>query len=139
MPPVENFLDTNILIYALSDGPKAEIAQVLMAEPFVVSVQALNEFASVARRKLGLSWDRIDGAIEDISTVARSVVTLDPETTGAAIKLAARHDFSFYDALMVAAAVKAGCRSFYSEDLHAGLLVGDSLRVVNPFRATINP
>jgi predicted nucleic acid-binding protein len=52
-------LDTNILVYAFTDDPRSARAQALLSEPFILSVQALNEFANVARRKLCMDWAEI--------------------------------------------------------------------------------
>lgn len=134
MPLVANFLDTNILVYAFSEGSKAEVAQALMAEPFVLSAQTLNEFANVGRKKLKLSWERIEEAIDDLSSVASAIVVLDKQATKAALKLVGRYNLAFYDALMLAAALKANCGRYYSEDLQHGLLIDGKLTVINPFR-----
>lgn len=134
MPSVVNFLDTNILVYAFSEGSKAEVAQTLMAEPFVLSVQTLNEFANVGRKRLNLSWERIEDAIDALSSVASAIVVLDKQTTKAALKLVGRYNLAFYDALMLTAALKADCSRYFSEDLQHGLLVDGKLTVVNPFR-----
>lgn len=133
MPSIANFLDTNILVYALSEEPKAEVAQSIMIEPFIVSVQALNEFANVGRKKLKLSWKRIEEAIDDISATASAIIVLDKQATMAALKLVQRYNLAFYDALMLATALNANCSRYYSEDLQHGLLVDGSLTVINPF------
>jgi predicted nucleic acid-binding protein len=49
--------------------------------------------------------------------------------------LGERYGFSVYDAMIVAAALREGCTTLYSEDMHDGLLVEDQLRIVNPFKA----
>ena len=134
MPAVANFLDTNILVYALADDEKSSVAQGLMKRPFVLSVQALNEFANVGRRKLDLSWERVSGHVEDIVIAARLILPVEPEFTRAALRLAPRYKLAFYDALMVAAARSAGCSAYYSEDLHHGLIIDGQLTVINPFR-----
>lgn len=133
MPSIANFLDTNILVYALSEEPKAEVAQSIMIEPFIVSVQALNEFANVGRKKLKLSWKRIEEAIDDISATASAIIVLDKQATMAALKLVQRYNLAFYDALMLATALSANCSQYYSEDLQHGLLVEGRLTVINPF------
>lgn len=133
MPSIANFLDTNILIYALSDERKAEVAQSLIIEPFVISVQTLNEFANAGRKKLGLSWERIEDAINDISSAASAIMVLDNQITTAGLKLVQRYNLAFYDALMLSAALKANCSRYYSEDLQHGLLVDGRLTVINPF------
>jgi predicted nucleic acid-binding protein len=59
------FFDTNILVYAQQRSGKAEQARALLAAGGVVSVQVLNEFAAVSRRKLGKDWREIAEALED--------------------------------------------------------------------------
>lgn len=134
MPTRANFLDTNILVYSTTVGAKALVAQQLMAEPFVISVQALNEFANIGRRKLGLSWLRIAEIVSDMSISAQAVVAVEQQMTQIALRLVQLYNLSFYDAVMVAAALKAECPCFYSEDLHHGLVVDGKLTVINPFR-----
>lgn len=131
---VANFLDTNILVYALADDARSAVAQDLMQQPFIISVQALNEFANVGRRKLALPWPRVAGHIEDITLAAHRVLAIEPAFTRTALRLAERYNLAFYDALMVAAALSAGCRTYYSEDLHHGLVIDGGLTVINPFR-----
>ncbi len=54
---VKRFLDTNILIYAFAtDDPRNEVAEDLVAEGGIVSIQVLNEFAKISRHKLGREW-----------------------------------------------------------------------------------
>ncbi len=134
IPSAPNFLDTNILVYAFADDPRSSIAQELMAEPFTLSVQGLNEFANVMHRKLAQPWDRIEAAIDMLTEAAHVIVPVDTAMTRFALQLASRYQLSFYDALMVSAALQAGCERFHSEDLHHGLRIEEQLSVVNPFR-----
>lgn len=134
MPPVANFLDTNLLLYAFTDDVRSSPAQALMAGPFAISVQGLNEFANVTYRKWRLPWERVAEAIDALTTAASTIVPLDALMTKSAIDIAERYTLSFYDALMMSAALKAGCCRFYSEDLHHGLMVEGKVSVVNPFK-----
>jgi predicted nucleic acid-binding protein len=118
----EAFFDTNILLYLLSaDTEKADRAEELLAQGGRISVQVLNEFASVATRKLGFSWAEVGDAIE---------------THDRALMIAHRYRFNFYDALIVAAALLANCSTLYSEDWQPGLKVDGTLTIVNPFTAS---
>jgi predicted nucleic acid-binding protein len=128
------FLDTNILIYAQQAGAKGEAARRLLAEGGTISVQVLNEFASVATRKHGRSWQEVAQAVEDILALVEPPVPLTLALHQAARALAAADRVNFYDALIVCAAQQAGCERLYSEDLQAGRRFG-RLRVVNPFSA----
>lgn len=130
-------LDTNILIYAYADDPRTDVARELLLKGGRVSVQALNEFANVARRKLGLSWEEIEIAVADIVMLCGDPVPLDLDVHLAGRAYAERYTLSLYDGLMIAAAVQADCDVLYSEDMHDGLVVADRLRIVNPFALSV--
>ncbi|MGX1786965.1 PIN domain-containing protein [Bosea sp. NPDC055332] len=129
------FLDSNVVVYAFSDDLRNAVAEELLGRGCEISAQVLNEFTNVARRKLGFSWTEITDAVEAITTLSRNVHPLDLATHLDAIRLAERHGFSFYDALIVASALRADCAVLYSEDLQHGLVVEELLRIENPFRA----
>ena len=111
------FLDTNVLLYLLSaDAAKADRAEALAAAGGVISVQVLNEFVSVASRKLRMSMSEI----REVLSAIRAVCTVEPlsiETHDLGFDLAQRFGLTIYDALIVAAALLAKCRIVYSEDL----------------------
>lgn len=77
------FLDTNLLVYAQTNDPKSEMARHAIAAGGTISVQVLNEFANVLRRKLGLGWDEVAEALEDVKTALGPVrsISLDTHTT----------------------------------------------------------
>ncbi|MFS8047836.1 PIN domain-containing protein [Rhizobium sp. BR 314] len=128
-----DFLDTNVLLYAFMEGERAEKAQTLLAQPFAISAQALNEFANVARKKLNMSWPDIREAIDALVALSGTIIPVSEKITFAGLELTQRYQLSFYDATMLAAAIEAGCERFYSEDLHGGLIVEKRLTVINPF------
>jgi predicted nucleic acid-binding protein len=130
------FLDSNVLVYAFTDDPRAIAAQALLERGCTISVQGLNEFANVARRNLGKSWREIRDDLAAIRTVCGTVVPIDLDTHEAALRLGEEHGFAFFDALMVAAALHAGSETLWSEDMQDGMLIEGRLRIVNPFRAT---
>ena len=128
-----SFLDTNVLLYLLSaDEPKADRAEALLAARGIVSVQVLNELASVATRKLGLTWRQLGDLIAAVRDRCE-VHSLTEEGHDQARELAERYRLSFYDAAIVSSALLAGCRVLYSEDMHHGLKVDRSLTIRNPF------
>jgi len=133
--PGERFFDTNVLIYAFSeDEPRGAQAEELIAGGGVIGVQVLNEFTNVARRKLRWQWSEIESAIKVIEELLGAARPLTTGIHAHAVLLARDHDLSFYDALIVAAAIDAGCRILNSEDLQDGQKFG-TLTVENPFRA----
>jgi len=129
----EAFLDTNVLLYLLSGERKADRAEEIVAKGGTISVQVLNEFASTAIRKLGLSWTETNEALDAVRANCE-VVPLTVETHDLGRDLAMRHGFSVYDAMIVAAALLAGADVLYSEDLRHGLRVERKLTIQNPFR-----
>ncbi len=128
------FLDTNVVVYAFSDDPRAAVAQDLLARRCHISVQVLDEFTHVARRKLGFDWNEVSAALADIRLLCDRIHPLELDTHDHAIALAERYGFSIYDALIVASALKAGCDILHSEDVRDGLVVEGRLRIANPFR-----
>ena len=126
------FFDTNILVYAQQTGGKAERARALVSGGGKLSVQVLNEFTAVSRRKQRRSWREIEEAIDDVLAVVDPPLVLTHELHTAARLLAEDHVVSFYDALIVASAIEAGCNTLYSEDMQHGRSIG-GLAIVNPF------
>jgi len=130
---VKPFLDTNVLVYAvLSDDPRRPTAEQLLAAGGTISVQVLNEFANVARGKLKRSWPDIEAMLTLVRSRSGRVRDLSILTHEAAIALARGHSLSFYDALIVASAIEAGCDTLFTEDMQHGRAIG-GLTIVNPF------
>ena len=128
-------LDTNVLVYAFTADPRAVAAQALLERGCLVSVQGLNEFTNVARRKLGMTWGEVREALFAIRALCRAVLPIDLGTHEEALRIAERHGHSIFDALMIAAALRADCDTLWSEDMQAGMAIDRRLRIVNPFRA----
>lgn len=129
------FFDTNVLVYAYSnDNPiKRQVALTLGSVPDRwLSTQVLIEFANVFSRKLKTPWPDVQIALLEL-TSNNGVYQTTPATITHATRLAQRYGLSWFDALIVAAALECGCNTLYSEDLSAGQLFDGALRVVNPF------
>jgi predicted nucleic acid-binding protein len=131
--PAERFFDTNILIYAFAAGDRRSVrAEALLAEGGVIGVQVLNEFTNVARRKLNWDWPEIEAARAVIVDLTGPVHPLTIDIHTHAVQLARDASLSFYDGLIVAAAVEAGCRVLLTEDLQHGRTFG-RVTIHNPF------
>ena len=130
-----SFFDTNVLLYAASvDAAKAAKAEQLISEGGTISVQVLNEIANVARRKMDMSWAETHAFLSLIRSLLQvHPVTEEVHETGLA--LAERYGLSIYDAMIAAAALAANCDTLWSEDMQDGMVLGDRLRIINPFRA----
>jgi predicted nucleic acid-binding protein len=132
--PADAFFDTNVLIYAVTqDEPRSTQAEKLLASGGVLSVQILNEFASVARRKILMSWSDVTEALDAFRVLCPSPLPITVEMHEAALKIAENHGYNIYDALVVSAALEAGCTTLYSEDLHDGQTIDGRLTIRNPF------
>ena len=126
------FLDTNLLVYAQSDDPKGEIARQAILAGGTISVQVINEFTAVLRRKFRLEWDEIADAVADVRAALDPVRPIGVDTWAAAVTIAREHRFSFYDALILASALEARCDTLLTEDLQSGRRI-EGLTIVNPF------
>ena len=128
------FVDTNVLLYLLSnDADKSAAAETLLKDRVIVSVQVLNEFANVAHRKFRFSWAEVRAALVDIVRFSE-VHVLTTRTHELGLDIAERYGFAFYDSLIVAAALEAGCKRLLSEDFQHAQRI-DGLRIENPFKA----
>lgn len=130
----DQFLDSNVLVYAFTRDRRADRAQSLLASGCSISVQGLNEFANVAKRKLGMSWTEVREALAAIRALCQSILPIELDTHSDALRVAERYGCALFDALMVAAALRAGCRVLWSEDMHDGLVIDRRLHIANPFR-----
>lgn len=131
--PAEVFFDTSVLVYVVTrDDPRSEAARSLLLDGGTVSVQTLNEFVSVTRRKLRMPWEEIEEALSFIRVLCGEPVPITIAIHDAAMEIAQRYGFHIYDSLMIAAARDAGCRTLYSEDMQDGQRIV-SVRIRNPF------
>jgi predicted nucleic acid-binding protein len=129
------FLDSNVLVYAFTADPRAATAQALLERGCIISVQGLNEFANVARRKLGMTWQEVREALAAIRALCTTVLPIAVELHATALRIAERHGYAIFDALVVASALSADCSILWSEDMQDDAVIDGRLRITNPFRA----
>ena len=138
-PAAMTFVDTNVLLYAHDDKPdqRCKIAKELVGRLWdtrtgVVSTQVLQEFYFNATKIYKLAMPRSE-ARRALAQYARwRVIPTDAQMIMAASLLEDEHSVSFWDALIVQAALRASARFLVSEDLQDGRRFG-SLTVRNPF------
>lgn len=127
--------DSNVLLYLVSSEPaKAARARSLLPDGGTISVQVLNEVASVGRRIFRMPWIELEDFLDDLKEML-AVVSVDLLTHEHAVTLAIRYHLAFYDAAIIAAALLADCDTLWSEDMHDGLVVEGRLTIRNPFAA----
>ena len=129
----EEFIDSNVALYLTSpDHRKAELAERLVRAGGTISAQVLTEVADVMRRKFRASWDEVEDMLSGLKeTLVVAPVSLETHELG--VVIAKRYHFRVYDAQLVAAALQAGCTTFWSEDLHNGQVIESQLTIRNPF------
>ena len=127
------FIDSNVVLYLLSgDAAKADRAQTILEMGGAISVQVINEVASVCLRKLKMPWEEVDALLLAVKT-ACDVLPVTVASHEKAVEVAKRFKLSFYDANIVACALISGAQVLLSEDMHSGLLI-DGLVIQNPFK-----
>jgi predicted nucleic acid-binding protein len=138
---VKAFIDTNVLIYWVDDSTRADVVEQLLAQQAVISVQVLNEFANVLRKKRAMPLPDVEALCTTLIETC-DVLDVSVRTHQTALALMARYQLSVYDANIVAAAALSDCAVLYTEDMQDGLnlkLPGsagtNSLVIRNPFRA----
>lgn len=134
MKRTDAFLDTNVLLY-LTDAntSKALRAEELLRDGGVISVHVLDEFANVASRKMRVPWIALHDLLQAIRlNLSMTLTGLHTHELG--LHLSERYRFGVYDSMLLAAALQAGCTTFYSEDLHDGQVIEGRLTIRNPFR-----
>lgn len=113
----KSFFDTNILLYLLSgDQERADKAEAIFSICGVISIQVLNEFSSVASRKLRMSYPEIRETLLTIRAVCK-IQPLSIEVHEMGLDIAERYGVSLYDSMVVSDALVSGCNILYSEDM----------------------
>jgi predicted nucleic acid-binding protein len=129
------FVDTNVVIYLYSadESEKRRRSQELIdSHDSIVSMQVLNEFSNILRKKFKFEYDVIDSAIKELFTNF-TVVAQNLQTIFSAFSIGKRYGYSYYDSLIIATALEHDCKILYSEDLQHDQIIEDTLRIVNPF------
>lgn len=137
------FLDTNVLVYLFDadDSAKQRRVQDLLSnqelrEQLILSTQVLQEFYVSVTRKLATPLDS-EAAFQAVQDLAAfPIVQIDPSLILLAIHRSRKAKVSFWDALILEAALAAGATLLYSEYFQDGAVFG-GLRIANPFKLSI--
>ncbi len=133
MSIAEQFFDSNVLLYLLSgDDAKADKAEEVISQGGHISVQVLNELASIATRKLKLTHAEVREVLAPLRAIC-NVNSLTEETHDLGLQISERYQLSLCDAMIAASALVAGCKTLLSEDMQDGLIIDHKLRIRNPF------
>ena len=139
---VNIFVDTNIFVYAHISDDKAKHAMAvellrirLLGKKIVVSTQVLSEFYS-AMSKYKRSHEEISAFLADIIRNA-NVTSISLVTFEFCLKLKGRYGYSFWDSLILAAAIRNDCAILYSEDMQHGHVIEGILTIQDPFHSEL--
>ena len=135
---VEDFIDTNVFVYLFdeTDADKRQRAESLVHRSLengtgCVSYQVVQETMNIVTRKLGATPESARHLLDDILVpLWRTNPT--PSLYRRGLRVQARYGFSFYDSLIVAAALEAGCSRLYTEDMQHGQQI-QRLTIQSPF------
>lgn len=137
MPDRKCFIDTNIWLYAFiksDDQHKTGTAKrVIEGHKIATSSQVINELCVNLLKKTELKEDAISGIIASFYN-RYEVIEFSKDVLLRASTLRGDYNFSYWDSLIVSAALHAEAKQLYTEDMHNGLIVEKTLRIVNPFK-----
>ena len=142
MPETNVFIDTNILIYlfdtrdlAKHNAAKKLIADLQKTTTLYISLQVVNEFSSAIINKISkpMSLDKL-GSYYDLFDDIFRIVPLTIDNSRNAIRIKSQYGLSFWDSLIIASALEAGCTILYSEDMQDGQIIEKSLTIKNPLK-----
>ena len=134
------FLDTNIFVYTFDAKAPAKakksaqlIRRAADTGEGIISFQVVQEFFNVAFRRFPQPMNTAE-AEQYLTTVLRPLLAVhsSPSLYFEALRIAEKYRVSWYDSLMLAAAVESGCEKVYSEDFQHGQKI-ESLKIENPF------
>jgi predicted nucleic acid-binding protein len=132
----DKFVDTNLLVYLLADDERADKLHELFSSAFndiILSTQILGELYSVLTRKKLKTHREAKLIIEEL-IFNFEVLPVRDSNVISALNISEEYGFSYWDSLVVATAIDAGCKFLYTEDLQHGQVIGGKLKVTNPFK-----
>ena len=132
------FIDTNILIYNYSEEKdKRERALRIIEEnqdkDIVISLQIVNEFVNILKKKFQKDHEEIRNALEEIESVF-VIWELSLNLIKDSIRVSERYKYSYYDSLVISAALDSGCSILYTEDMQHNQSIDNKLKIINPFK-----
>ena len=130
------FIDTNILVYCYTGdepGKQRKALNIANRSDTFISTQVLTELSNTLNIKFNLNWKEIESVLLEISS-GFNVHINKPVTIEHACRIAGKYQYSFYDSLILAAALSCNCKTLYSEDMQDGQKIEKKLTILNPFK-----
>lgn len=130
------FFDTNILVYLYTQSElekkEAIIKLIGLYESLFISTQVINEFINVMLKKHQASYEQVIVALQKEILVQFNLLTVTQVTIQKALAIGDRYKYSYYDSLIIAAALECNASVLFSEDMHDGHTIENSLQIANP-------
>lgn len=131
--PDSFFLDSNVCLYILDKhSNKFQIAKELLEKRPSIGTRVISKNINLYIRKLDQSKSFAILRAESLQ-FACDVISITNQTIGNACSLFAKHNYAFFNCLILANALEARCNILYSEDMHHGHLIKNQFRIVNTF------
>ena len=135
------FIDSNIWLYRFIINPndanaisKQKIATTITNYPnLIISTQVVNEVCANLIRKAKFNNRKIEIFIQEL-TQGCDILPVSLETVQTAVSLRHQYSISFWDSLIIASAILGDAKILYSEDMQHGLIINNSLQIINPFK-----
>ena len=134
--PDRIFIDTNILIYFISNEKKKKLRAkeiIFSTQEVYISAQVVSEFISVCLSKKLLSIAEITPLINNFMSALR-FSSIEESTIKKALQIKQDTNFSYWDCLVIASAIENNCSILYTEDMQDGQIISDSVTIINPFK-----
>lgn len=134
--PDRTFIDTNILIYFISNEKKKKLRAkeiIFSTQEVYISAQVVSEFISVCLSKKLLSITVITPLIDNFLSALR-FSSIEESTIKKALQIKQDSNFSYWDSLVIASAIENNCSILYTEDMQDGQIISDSVTIINPFK-----
>lgn len=134
--PDKTFIDTNILIYFISNEKKKKLRAkeiIFSTQEVYISAQVISEFISVCLSKKLLSIAEITPLIDNFLSALR-FSSIEESTIKKALQIKQDYNFSYWDSLVIASAIENNCSILYTEDMQDGQIINDSVTIINPFK-----
>ena len=130
------FIDTNILVYCYTeDEPikQQKALNIVNGSDTFISTQVLTELSNTLKKKFKLDWQKVKNVISEVNSDFNVFVNK-PSIIEQACQIADKYKYSFYDSLIISAALSCSCKTLYSEDMQDGQLIENCITIVNPFK-----
>ena len=139
----KSFIDTNIWVYAFIESKEEEtkknkittfLKKLKVESEILISVQVLNEFHWLLKRKYKIDEDEIRKKVTDGILKVVSVIPLDLKSYKEACTIRDKYQTSYWDSLIIASALERGCETLYSEDMQHNQVIENALTIKNPLK-----